>query len=409
MPYLNGDRTTDASGNGLLDGLGNLLETPPFDFNEIINWLRGLVDAVALTGAYRPLTIGAGVAALLEQLTGVYPASATLADYVASIYDFTRPSNPVSSNIPHALSDLQDYLEAQIGLVRYDASTPHNATVQDVLDVIGAGPGVELPPTPPVGWPTSPSVEAIWAYTLNTLLGGVVSADMALSNIWSNTHMDFLYAGKPIKYTPHFTVDALAAWGGYWPTAFQGVLPDYTDIQADDTVLSWLTRTVPDRDWEADDTTGLICTYTNLEGEYHTRIDCTLTDSDLQAIRAGYGNTAVDVGNVPPIWPGLANVTLGTPVALSSNLTVTGPLDGVLVNVTTPPTKLSEVVIGGISYWYRVGEVTFLSDNGEAEPFQYLGFQNAIYTPRFMKQAASAKLRVLGGAEGTATPYTIAV
>lgn len=110
---------------------------------------------------------------------------------------------------------------------------------------------------------------------------------------------------------------------------------------------------------------------------------------------------------VPPVWPGLAGVVLGTPVSLDYTVEVAGPLHGIIVDVTSPPGKLSEHPIGGETYYYRLGEISFVNDQGQAEPFQYLGFPLAVYLPRTMSVAAGAILRVQGGAGGTATPFTI--
>lgn len=124
-----------------------------------------------------------------------------------------------------------------------------------------------------------------------------------------------------------------------------------------------------------------------------------------QAIIDALGNIEPP-SNGPPVWPGLANVTLGDPVALSDQLVLNGPMDGVLINVTTPPSKVGVYRIGERYYDYKVGELTFETDNGETESFQYLGFRQAIYTPRTMQRAAKCRFRVLAGAEGSATLWT---
>lgn len=103
----------------------------------------------------------------------------------------------------------------------------------------------------------------------------------------------------------------------------------------------------------------------------------------------------------PPVWPGAGNVTLGTPVALVDQLVLTGAMDGVLVDVTTPPTKTGRYNIGGETFDYGVGHIAFVTDNGYIEPWQYLGFRTAIYTPKTMQQASGALFRVLAGAGGT--------
>lgn len=409
MPYLNGDRTTDASGNGLLDGLSNAIQTPPFDFSGIITWVRGLYDSMVGVGkgdfwqgvARFYLSVYSGNP---EWLTAGFndPDLNNEAGRVKFLYDWLEPgaSDPGS---------LRTFIANAAGAVRQDAASPHLPTIEDVLNALAAGPPVTLPSTPPPGYGGS-TAEQVWGHYLNGILGGGVTADEGVSTGWL-LHRTFAnYAGIPVRGSPFFSVDFLAASGGAYPVDHTEMAFDITGILPDDTVLSWLTRTdTSGRTWEVDPVTGMVRSGTNLGQEYHTYIYCLLTDADLQAIRAGYGNSAVEVGNVPPVWPGLANVTLGTPVALDAQLELTGPLDGVLVNITSPPPKLGSFDVGGVTYYYRVGSISFVTDNGEAEPSQYLGFENAIYTPRCMKQAASAILRVLGAAGGTATPFTVTV
>lgn len=108
---------------------------------------------------------------------------------------------------------------------------------------------------------------------------------------------------------------------------------------------------------------------------------------------------------MPPVWPGAGQVGFLEPVALVDQLVVEGPFDGVLINVTTPPQHLGSYHVGGVTLDYGVGRIAFESDNGDLEPWQYLGFRQAIYTPRSMYRAARARLQVLGGAEGTVTPW----
>jgi hypothetical protein len=107
-----------------------------------------------------------------------------------------------------------------------------------------------------------------------------------------------------------------------------------------------------------------------------------------------------------PVWPGFAEVTLGDPVALVDQLIVEGPMHGLLIAVTTPPQRLGSYRLGTETLDYGVGRITFETDSGDMEPWQYLGFRTAIYTPKSMAIAERARLQVLGGAEGTATPWT---
>jgi hypothetical protein len=68
-----------------------------------------------------------------------------------------------------------------------------------------------------------------------------------------------------------------------------------------------------------------------------------------------------------PVWPGAANVTLGSPVALADQLVVTAAMDGVIVSVTTPPSKLGSYHLGGVTLDYGAGRITFETDDGQLE------------------------------------------
>lgn len=178
-----------------------------------------------------------------------------------------------------------------------------------------------------------------------------------------------------------------------WPT------PDWSDIRVDDTRLTWLVRT---------DTSGLTWSQGPTEG-YPTGFDNTPpfpvpTWFPLFSA-AEFDEMKVTAIGAAPVWPGLEAVVLGTPVALGSDVTVPGPLDGLLVAVTTAPVGGGRFVVGGFTYYYRAGEVSFTTDNGQVEPWQYLTWDQGLYCPRFMSRAASALVRGLAGIEGTATPW----
>ena len=175
--------------------------------------------------------------------------------------------------------------------------------------------------------------------------------------------------------------------------------PDYTDIRAADTRLSWLQRTEPIYVWLAHPFTGSPVGV-RAEGDhwYNGCVFITISEQEFHNIAVGRGAAA-------PVWPGLGNVTLGTPVALAADVTIPGPLDGLLIALTTPPSGLSNFTMGGQTWYYRAGQVAFVSDNGDTETWQYITWTNALYCPRTMARAASAILRGLSGIEGTVTPW----
>jgi len=140
-----------------------------------------------------------------------------------------------------------------------------------------------------------------------------------------------------------------------------------------------------------------------------------MVDTSLSGLASGHGSildaiAALEPGGGTagaPVWPGLANVTIGDAVALSNGLRIATPMDGVLISVTTPPSKTGLMDIGGAMFDYREGQLAFETDNGEIETWQYLGFRQAIFTPRTMKRASAVRFRVLAGAEGLIYPWTV--
>jgi len=107
-----------------------------------------------------------------------------------------------------------------------------------------------------------------------------------------------------------------------------------------------------------------------------------------------------------PIWPGLSNVTLGSSTALSNGLVVTGPMDGVIVAITSAPAGKAKYVYGTVAAYQHVGALSFESDNSDQEAFQPLQFESQVYVPNTMMQAASVRFKVDPAVTGTVTPWS---
>ncbi len=187
----------------------------------------------------------------------------------------------------------------------------------------------------------------------------------------------------------------------------QAPVEDLSTVQPGDTVKSWLERE-----------TGLTWHDTPLYGfsgngtyvwtyawDPDVALVCLLTNEQLHQITGTAPQTAAS----PPVWPGLANVTLGTPVSFGPNdvgVTVPGPLDGVLVTISSYPAYKGTFNFAGDVSIRNIGGITFTSDNGQDEFPQLLGFEQAVYCPKTMTRAASAKVRIVQGTSGTITPWT---
>ena len=111
----------------------------------------------------------------------------------------------------------------------------------------------------------------------------------------------------------------------------------------------------------------------------------------------------------PPIWPGAANVTLGTPVALGVGFTVDGPMQGVIITLTTVPSRIGSYDFDGEPSHVHVGAVAFANDYGAFEIAQPFSFDLGIICPKLTYSAASLVGRAAKDIEGTCTPWLINV
>lgn len=273
-----------------------------------------------------------------------------------------------------------------------------DAKLDSVLSAIGDLP---TPPTPP---DTGDIADAVWQYPMvdtNTAQGLQEWAGIGLSNISYQTAL-------PMMGAPQFTLEG--PWNNYH-AFYMNVhtpAPDWADIGADETILAWLQRTDTGNTWTADVNTGLPVAEVSGGGNWgHFYIRPSFTELPARAGQPPPPPSPGGTALVAPIWPGDALVTLGTPVALVDQLVVDELMDGVLIEVTTPPGKLGSYRLGGVTLDYGAGRIAFESDDGQLEMWQYLGFRDAIYTPKTMAHASKARLQVLGGAEGTVTPWTV--
>jgi len=262
---------------------------------------------------------------------------------------------------------------------------------------------VSLPPTPPAGYGgADPSTIAtyVWDYPITTGLGGTTGQQIqgigAAAYNWGN------YALKQILGAPFFWLGVSWSNSSIDPSSITQPTPILANILSTDTVLSWLTRESPTFSWSDTIVPDFIAAFVSSPTALWI---CTFTVPEFDAIKAqlfpGSGAT------VPPVWPGLANVTLGTPVAIATGVTISTPMDGVLIDITGVPSKQGYFSFDTAISWRNVGALAFVSDNGDEEFPQTLGFQNAVYTPKSLSTAAGVVLRALDGVTGTITPWVI--
>lgn len=288
-------------------------------------------------------------------------------------------------------------------------------------------------PTPPL-WYTAPPdpllpadvASAVWAYDLpvrdlneNYYL---LTANQWATNIWDALSLQLGFDGIPVTGNPFWRMvgcDAASARQYHRDYLYQPHDPnvplvDVTSVEDGDTALGWLEREYPSFTYLTSlpiSNAGDGAIWIHPEGgqpSYAYRF--LLTDAAVMALwpaNRSAGGTPPAAALVAPVWPGIAGASLGTAVAISDGLVVEGPLDGVLVNITGHPAGAGKYGFGDVDSWRYLGAVLFINDNGQAEwPIQ-MGPEVGVLTPRSMKRAASAILRLNGGFTGTITPWTI--
>lgn len=244
--------------------------------------------------------------------------------------------------------------------------------------------------------------------TVETILG----AANQLATL--TTYQNGYYAAENPLFSWH-DLDGPLAWANLrnvgspgYPTPPRAV--DWTDWDGSEYVWAFLNRVLDEYYWFSVEAGGEAnCQFAKAyDGTAETGYWlCHVPYYLLPLISGQLWGKLKQVKQGPPAWPGLADVTFGTPVALSSDLTIPGPMDGLILAVTTPPTGLGKFAIGGQTAYYSLGQVAFVSDNGDIEPWQFLSWDVALYTARHQVRAATALVRVLAGAQGTATPWTV--
>lgn len=267
--------------------------------------------------------------------------------------------------------------------------------VQDVLDAIAALPaGSDIViPTP------AENAAGVWtAVTSATPNPGGFTTGAQLAEAWGDAHEFYQWQAARVSGNPLFTVESTGGNIIAVSTSFAPPSPDFSDVLPGESVVDWLNRTdTSGRTWAYDSTSGLAVTFDTLPGENWYAMRCLLrTTSEIDGAGAG-----------PPIWPGVAGVTLGTTVPCAESTVLELPMDGLLILITSYPATRSRWGAPPYLSVYHTGRLAFVTDNGDVEEFQYMGWTNAIYTPRSMKRAAGVVIFLEANVEAAATPWDI--
>lgn len=107
-----------------------------------------------------------------------------------------------------------------------------------------------------------------------------------------------------------------------------------------------------------------------------------------------------------PLWPGAGNVTLGTPVTGVADLSIPGPLDGLLIDCSVWPRDIEAWTNGGRRALKYAGHITFVSDIAYTEEIQFPATDKRVVVPKSMLTAASALVHLRVGVTATITPWS---
>lgn len=279
------------------------------------------------------------------------------------------------------------------------------SALQTSVDSLGspqqATSPVILPATTPAGaWPTDAgAASSVWGTaaefsppTMYDLVNNMGRAILAVAE-----------AGNWGPYSsPYFSTVGWDETTGPDASSLTFPAPSADAILSTDTLTTWLTRELPTWTvapgyWGSD----AIAVYGD-PGSGPLIHTCTLDDRTFSILQATLFPATLDVA---PVFPGIAKVTLGTPVPIDATFTVPGPMDGVLVTLTSVPSKQGQFAFGATVSYRNVGAISFVDDNGDSEYPQTLGFAQAVYCPKAMLQAASLVGRASAGVTGTVTPW----
>ncbi len=262
---------------------------------------------------------------------------------------------------------------------------------------------VILPTTPPTGYGgglVSGDVPAIWAYVSSDGAGysmgdlvddaGFLAQNLGQLSSFKTPYGDYV--------RQHYDLSTETLIG---PSYSPPIIDPSTIVATDANVVDWLNRT---------DTGGFTWEYlNNLPISYtgHTISDqwwiCEISDYQFSLYKAAL--TPLGVG--APLWPGLANVTLGTPVALTTALDVAVVMHGAIITLTAVPPGKPTYTLGSAVATAHIGQITFVDDDDHVEYPQNLSFASEVYVPVTMVKASGAKVRCVPGVSGTITPWTI--
>lgn len=314
----------------------------------------------------------------------------------------------IQTNTNIAVNDLADptfglaKLASNQALIIAAIATARSDILTAIANLTNGTTPVSLPPTPPPPYvpPTSSqNASDVWNFQVftgppgtTTAAGAVVRAYLMARN-WGRA------IREPFQDAPFFQIAGGGDAEDLTPFIGSSPRPLIRNVRPGDTVLSWLQREASFFNWQV----GIGGEVFALDNRLAVGVSwiCTLTDASMHLA----ANGTISATQTAPVWPGLANVTLGTPLALVDGLTVPGPLHGVIVHVTAVSYPVSFYPFGSLKSFVKIGGIVFVDDNGQGEMAQPLGLEQDVICPQTMVQADHALIRLKTGTTGTVTPW----
>jgi hypothetical protein len=291
----------------------------------------------------------------------------------------------------------------QVEVLENNALAQLGAIATKVGALTSTSVGVSLPATPPPGYggPSSGAVASdVWHYA-DPFTGQTMLSYQEVAGVFPS----FLE-------TVGWVAETAYPWWGWQgpvdeplstPPTLGTIFPlDTTTIlPTDATVLDWLERVYPGSPW------GVVGGhFPGIPDNHGTGLwVVTMTPDEFKAL-GGAGGSGGGTVYVPPVWPGLAHVTLGAPVAISEAFMVAGPMHGVIVDLSSVSPKKTTYDIDGQTAHRQIGSLVFVNDDGKAESFQALRFEHEVFVPKTFKEAANCFVQCDSSDVGTVTPWT---
>lgn len=340
-------------------------------------WLNLSLFLPSVSNTHQAVVLALGYAVWLNK---------TVADLTASVLAMRSPGDLTLKDVIDQVRGLSNITVTQVYDQITAIRTGGNLTLDSILLAISATRGIN-----------NADLSTMYDYMQNTMqpLNVGISNSLAAYRTVSN-------------YTVTTILDAIAGVRGVGNPDLAGVLSAIAGVRGAGNpdlaaILAAIAAIQPSPTNNLDTLTNQLTAIYGYLTTHIPSIEATLADihTDVNNIQPGGG------GIVVPIWPGLANVTLGAPVAISGDYQLAGAMDGCLVTFTAVPDRQKWYVVGTQTSYRRAGVVAFYSDNGRADSPQYMNWTQQVYSPLHLQHASGALFHLATGVQAVVTPWTI--